>query len=304
MPSKSYRLLVILTSIGMLFVILAGALVTNTGSGEGCGTDWPLCHGKFVPAYAIESLIEYSHRFITGVEGLLVFIVFLWTLVRYRENKAPVIYASATLFFTLLQAFLGALAVIYPTSPQVMALHFGFSILGFTSTWLLVMWTRRMMKSPANAVNRIKVPPRLFGWSLTILIFSYVVIYLGAYVRHKGFSGACVGWPLCNGQIIPDFNEATMIVIAHRLGALILAALVIYVWSIVRKTDLIDGVLDRLSWAMLLLITAQILSGAFLTYTIANEDLSLFSRMLHGFIVSIFYAVSVDFTIRAFPRKK
>src|SRR5262245_62041874 len=59
-------------TIGMFLVLLMGATVTNTGSGEGCGTSWPLCHGEFIPEYAFETMVEYSHRLVTGVEGLII----------------------------------------------------------------------------------------------------------------------------------------------------------------------------------------------------------------------------------------
>ena len=36
----------------MAFVQLGGALVTKTGSADGCGSDWPLCHGAFTSKFA------------------------------------------------------------------------------------------------------------------------------------------------------------------------------------------------------------------------------------------------------------
>jgi cytochrome c oxidase assembly protein subunit 15 len=37
-------------TVGMFIVLIMGTTVTNTGSSEGCGRSWPLCHGKFIPA--------------------------------------------------------------------------------------------------------------------------------------------------------------------------------------------------------------------------------------------------------------
>ena len=69
---KLTRWLALAAAIGMFVVLAQGALVTTTGSGEGCGQSWPLCRGEFVPTYAIETMIEFSHRFVTGVEGFLI----------------------------------------------------------------------------------------------------------------------------------------------------------------------------------------------------------------------------------------
>ena len=48
-------------------------------------------------------------------------------------------YASGALIFTIVQAILGAMAVMWETSSAVMALHFGFSLLAFTFTLLVVL---------------------------------------------------------------------------------------------------------------------------------------------------------------------
>src|SRR5690606_37243851 len=137
----------------MFLVLLGGALVTKTDSGDGCGDDWPLCNGKFVPAYTIESMIEYSHRIVSGIVGLLVLVIFIWVLMRYRQRKDIVLYAGITLFFTVLQGGLGAAAVVWGQSSAVMAPHFGFSLAAFASTLLL-----------AIAVARIDQPAHPSGW--------------------------------------------------------------------------------------------------------------------------------------------
>lgn len=108
--SNIYRKLKVLayaTCIGMFIVVLNGALVTKTGSGQGCGTDWPLCNGKFVPAYTIESMIEYSHRIVTGIVGILVLASFIFVYRFARDKRDAVMYSLLTLIFTVIQAIMG-----------------------------------------------------------------------------------------------------------------------------------------------------------------------------------------------------
>ena len=64
--------LAVAATVGMFIVLMMGSTVTNTGSGEGCGRSWPLCQGKFVPEYAVETAIEFSHRIVTAIEGVLI----------------------------------------------------------------------------------------------------------------------------------------------------------------------------------------------------------------------------------------
>src|SRR5919204_373408 len=66
------RWLAMSASVGMFLVLVMGATVTNTGSAEGCGRSWPLCNGRFVPEFTVATAIEFSHRAVTGVEGVLV----------------------------------------------------------------------------------------------------------------------------------------------------------------------------------------------------------------------------------------
>lgn len=52
----------VFTSLGVLLVLIQGAVVTNTGSGEGCGQTWPLCFGQVIPLDPPpETVIEFSH---------------------------------------------------------------------------------------------------------------------------------------------------------------------------------------------------------------------------------------------------
>jgi heme a synthase len=97
---KITRWFAIATAVGMLIVLLMGARVTATGSGEGCSTDWPLCHGRWLPEDTYESIVEYSHRLVTGVEGILVAItsILAWPMrKRYPEVRILVPFMAGTL---------------------------------------------------------------------------------------------------------------------------------------------------------------------------------------------------------------
>src|SRR5688500_5303646 len=72
---RHLRRLSIIGTLGMILVLLMGATVTDTGSGEGCGRSWPLCRGDFLPASVRESVIEFSHRAITGVLGIVILLL-------------------------------------------------------------------------------------------------------------------------------------------------------------------------------------------------------------------------------------
>lgn len=100
-------------------VILDGALVRATGSGNGCGDHWPLCNGEIVQQHPqITTIIEYAHRATSGIAllaviGLLVW-VFLGTVKRHLARTAAV----ASLIFILNEALIGALLVLLGMTAQ------------------------------------------------------------------------------------------------------------------------------------------------------------------------------------------
>src|SRR5437870_8195345 len=115
----------------MFVVLVMGAAVTNTGSAEGCGRSWPLCNGRLVPEFTVSTAIEYSHRAVTGLEGLLVAALTAAMLWQWRTDREVRILALLMLGTLLLQAGLGAGAVLVPQSPFILATHFGVSLIAF-----------------------------------------------------------------------------------------------------------------------------------------------------------------------------
>src|SRR5581483_6515108 len=89
------------TTIGMFLVVIMGATVTNTSSAEGCGRSWPLCNGQIIPEFAVSTLIEFSHRAVTGVETMLVlgFAAAIWAAFRpYAQARILALLMVGALF--------------------------------------------------------------------------------------------------------------------------------------------------------------------------------------------------------------
>ncbi|MFC4597043.1 COX15/CtaA family protein [Cohnella hongkongensis] len=306
MTFKRYRLFALWTCIGMFLVLIAGVLVTNTDSGRGCGTDWPLCNGKFVPAYTVESMVEYSHRMVSGIVGLLVGATYLitrfWQPARQREN---LLYAGGALLFTVIQAILGAMAVKWEQSSIVMALHFGISLFAFTCTWLLYKLVKRQSAEssgpaagPVGRGSALSIPAALYKGMIALIVYCYGVVYLGAYIRHTSSGGACEGWPLCNGEIVPELSGATAVAFAHRLAALLLFVLIAIVVYRVRKAAGPSSELASIGHKALILVVLQILSGGLLSFTFTDENTYVFTGLLHTIIISALFSMLVLLAIR------
>src|SRR5699024_10721828 len=139
---RSIKWLGVVSSIGMIFILIGGALVTKTDSGAGCGTSWPLCNGELIPSNITpELVIEYSHRLVSAT---IRFTILLLSILYSREIghiKEVKFLSFLSIFFLVLQGLIGAAAVVCGQSDFVLALHFGISLISFAAVFLLTLIT-------------------------------------------------------------------------------------------------------------------------------------------------------------------
>lgn len=91
-----------------VLIILWGAWVRLSGSGDGCGDHWPLCNGEMLPTERVtKTWIEYSHRISTALYGIVVLLQIWWTRKHFKPQHPARFWALATLLFTITEALLG-----------------------------------------------------------------------------------------------------------------------------------------------------------------------------------------------------
>ena len=92
-----------------LAVILWGAFVRASKSGDGCGDHWPLCNGSVVPdASQTKTLVEFAHRATSGVAFLLVVVLCVWAWRAFGRGHAVRAAAAASGFFIVTESLIGA----------------------------------------------------------------------------------------------------------------------------------------------------------------------------------------------------
>ena len=97
-----------------LLVIVWGAYVRATGSGAGCGSHWPLCNGEVIPrAPQIETMIEFTHRLMSGLSLLLVIWLLIWAFRAYPRGSIVRKGAVLCMVFIITEALVGAGLVLF-----------------------------------------------------------------------------------------------------------------------------------------------------------------------------------------------
>jgi heme a synthase len=95
-------------------VILWGAYVRVSFSGDGCGANWPFCNGQIIPQkMSVPTSIEYAHRMMTTVDSVLVFGLCAAAFWLYPRRHVVRKAAAWSCFFLLVEALLGAGLVLF-----------------------------------------------------------------------------------------------------------------------------------------------------------------------------------------------
>src|SRR2546422_9752145 len=101
--------------------IALGGVVRVTGSGLGC-PDWPLCNGRPYPPADLNAIIEYSHRTVGALTGLLIVatVVAAWAVFRTRR-PAVAWLATASVIAVAVEGALGGVVVVSELKPWLVA---------------------------------------------------------------------------------------------------------------------------------------------------------------------------------------
>ncbi|AWB45882.1 heme A synthase [Paenibacillus sp. CAA11] len=299
MNTKQLKWLSYASSLFMFFATFGGGVVTKTESGLGCGNQFPLCNGKFVPAHTVASLIEYSHRMVSGMAGLLALAAFV-AIIIYRKNRRDLrVFSLLSLIFVVIQAIMGALAVVYSQSAPIMALHLGFALIAFASSLMLSLGMREQHRSERQlpALPALGVSKKLRNLTIFTTIYTYLVVYTGAYVTHTDSAGACSGVPLCNGKLAP-LSGGEGIQFMHRAAAVLLFVVIAVLAHYAYRNPKGNREIKGLGLASILLIFLQILVGISVVYTVNDYNWYLFTSIAHILVIEVLFGLLCYMSVR------
>lgn len=231
-----------LLTIGLtLFLLVVGALVTSNEAGDSV-PDWPLSFGRWLidPHHFTGNIrYEYSHRFIAGCVGVATLILALWISLgderRWMKRLAWIVFAGVAAQAVLggIRVHLGETGKLFISVPHALVAQSFFGALVCVAVFTSKSWQRSL---PLRFDSSKWPLRRLTALSVAAVLAQLV---LGAGFRHRVFG------------IIP-----------HVIGAIIVAALIIWTVTLVVRRHSRDDYLRRPAMALFLLLFAQLALGA------------------------------------------
>jgi len=271
-----------LTACATFLLLIAGGMVTSTGSGLSV-PDWPLSYGMVMPPMVGGVFYEHGHRMIASTVGLLTLVMTIWLLAKEPRRWMRRL-GIAALLAVVVQGILGGMTVKYFLPTPVSVSHAGLAEIFFGLTICMAVFTsRRWKQTPAVRYEDRGLPLRTLCLMTAGVIF--IQILLGALVRHTESGLAIPDFPLAYGQVIPPMDakaveqinhdrrwdldrewppvtaKQILIHFVHRVGALVVSAFIAFTaWKIFKHHRRFEA----LTWpagALGLLVVEQIMLG-------------------------------------------
>jgi heme A synthase len=307
----SYRRLALATIVATFLLVIIGGIVRVSDSGLGCGPadagfhGWPFCNGNVVPGLDINTIIEYSHRTVAGIVGLMMIALAVLAWRRHRGNRALVRATIAAALLVVAQGLLGAATVENDLDETLVASHLGLAMALFALT--IFIWRaskpENLGAEPANGGRGFR-PLAIVTSGLafcTIVAGGYMAgtqnYGRANYQLGDGAHHACgKEFPTCNGGFLP-FGDTRLVDIhlTHRVFVYLTTFFVLALVVLALRRRPSPGVL-RNAWIAAAILGCQLLVGALNVWLDEYEALIV----LHLALGTLLWGTLVGLTFQLF----
>ena len=283
-----------------LVVILWGAFLRASLSGDGCGQHWLTCGGEVVPsAPQFKTVIEFTHRLSTGLTFFLVLFLFVWAFRRFGKGGAIRKTAFASFALIIVEALIGAGLVLTgntaqtwtPTRPFWMAAH-----LITTFSLLAVLTLTAWFASGGKTFNFKNQPPKVLLF-LTIALLG--IFFVGMSGSVAALSSMLFPAGTLAEGVAKDFDAASNILLRLRISHPILSILtgvyLIFLAGWLKNSAAENSAVARWSNILSILILIQLAFGALNLLTLAPIAMQLGHLFLADAVWIAFVLLSASF---------
>jgi heme A synthase len=255
--------------------LIFGAIVRITGSGMGCGDHWPKCYGRwFPPLDRPDLIIEVSHRYLAA---LLVFTLVALVVAAFRARAVPKVSgrggvlraAVVALALVVSAAVFGGVTVKLGNAPYATVGHWLIATLTIAAVATAAIRSGALGGSQALTEA---ASGRTRRGSLAAAGVGLVVVMLGGLTaKMPGAAWGCLGFPLCNGELLPSL-PAQHLQMTHRLFAILLfLQMTGLTMGVTRRRE--SAVVRRAVYVAMGLIALQIIVAAVMVSTVLPPEL-------------------------------
>jgi len=242
-------------------LIALGGFVRISESGMGCGDHWPLCNGQVVPDMSFTTFVEFGHRIVAAVVGLLVVAVAVtaWRWSDSADPPWPRLRRAGLLAAVLVvvQIMLGAFTVWLRLPPISVLLHLGAAML------LMGLLIASALEAGAGPAGRsARTSDRATAVLFWTGAYGLAVVLAGGLVANFDAGPACQGFPACNGSWMPASNPLVHLHWGHRLLAYVLFAWMLFVPRFVSRRRPGDSGAKRAAVVTATLVVLQVVIAA------------------------------------------
>jgi heme a synthase len=293
-PLVALHRFAIVAAAATFVLVFAGGLVTSTGSAMAVPS-WPLDAGHLIPQqWGAGVLFEWGHRAIAGTVSILTLTLALW--VWMAERRAWVRYtALAAVALVVVQAVLGGITVLLDLPLAVAVAHAMTGQAFFCLMVAIALITSPSWETPTPPA-RVSGRAPLAALATATTAIIYLQIIVGALMRHMHAGLAIPDFPLAFGHLVPPmFSVPIAINFAHRCGAVVVSAMVLWTVARVLRQYGDEPALRHPALGLLVLLALQIGLGA---ATVLSRR-AVIPTTSHVAVGAAVLATSVALTLRA-----
>ncbi len=286
----------VLTAGATFCLIFIGGLVTSTGSALAV-PDWPLAFGKLIPAWQGGIRFEFGHRLAAGTVVVLTLVLMAWA---WRAEPRKWVRQLVMLAFGLIivQAVLGGITVLFELPLAIAVTHAATAQALFCLMVSIAIFTNPRWESTPHIddpPSRIPLTTKTLAVATTAII--YMQILVGALMRHMSAGLVIPDFPLSFGYLVPPYwNEYIAVNFAHRCGAVVVTAMVLWTVTRVLRTHREVASLRRPALGLFMLLVVQICLGAITIWS----GRSVIPTTSHVAVGAGVLATSLTLTLRAY----
>jgi cytochrome c oxidase assembly protein subunit 15 len=218
--------------------LVFGAIVRISGSGMGCGNNWPKCYGYWFPPFSRPDLVvEVTHRYLASI--LLASVAFM-VVAAWRQRSESGVGGHGG----VLRSSFGALAaVVCAAALGGVTVKFGNAPWATVAHWLVAMTVLAMVAATAvrsgalggaSAERQRGTASAARSGRAAAILALFAVALGGLTAKFPGASIACTSVPLCARN--PAVETASAVVqMTHRAIAVLLLLHLIGVVAMLRR---------------------------------------------------------------------